>query len=125
MPLHDDPDRCAFTFRDGRRCRMLRSSEHPLLCPHHARQEQRENGVALAEPPPLLAAGALDTPWAVRRTLKRLFAEVVDDRLSPAHAKAAGYIGRMLLIETRRARPKRKRARGSLPAAKRARGTRP
>ena len=32
---------CHYTFSDNRRCRMLRHTNHPTLCPFHARDEQQ------------------------------------------------------------------------------------
>src|SRR5213079_2461923 len=34
---------CTFTFSDGRRCRTLRQSGHPLFCSFHARRQDRSN----------------------------------------------------------------------------------
>jgi hypothetical protein len=42
MSVHASPDffhTCAFTYRDGRRCREPRSPDHPTLCLSHARKE--------------------------------------------------------------------------------------
>jgi len=41
---------CAFTFVDGRRCRMPRRDPHPYLCPFHARKEAKEFVWQLASP---------------------------------------------------------------------------
>ena len=102
--------RCSFTFRDGRRCRMLRSEEHPTLCPYHARLEAREVGRLPVELPPLVAVCRLDNPRAVRRTLKRVFGEVVTGRIDPKQAHALAHIGQLLLVSTRRS-PKKQKAR--------------
>jgi hypothetical protein len=106
MSAHEH-SRCTFTYRDGRRCRMLCPPHHPALCLHHIRQAMLENGDAPPTPPPLVAVGALDNPWAVRRTLKRVFSEVVAGRINPANAAVMAHLGRLLLFATRRPRRKR------------------
>ena len=35
------PEFCQYTFSDNRQCRMLRQTNHPTLCPFHARDEQQ------------------------------------------------------------------------------------
>src|SRR6266568_723047 len=35
------PERCQFTFSDGRQCRMARSEIHPSRCPFHAEREDQ------------------------------------------------------------------------------------
>ena len=103
--------RCAFTYADRRRCRMLRSEEHASLCLHHARREALDEGRLPPELPSLVAAGALDNPWSVRRTLKRLFGEVAAGKISPERAHAMTYLCRFLLVHTRRESRQRRAAR--------------
>src|SRR5450432_1855276 len=46
---------CHYTFSDNRRCRMLRQTNHPTLCPFHARDEQHSSNLtpsAHKSPPP-------------------------------------------------------------------------
>lgn len=112
----NEGQRCSFAFRDGRRCRMLCSEEHPTLCAHHARMEAREAGLLPPELPPLVAVGKLDNPWAVRRTLKRIFGEVAAGRVNPDQAHAMAHLGRSLLIETRRHTRRKPRKRVGRPA---------
>src|SRR6266478_10041260 len=54
------PERCQFTFSDGRQCRMARSEIHPSLCPFHAEREDQLFG----EPSPggYVGNAALDLP---------------------------------------------------------------
>ena len=99
-------NRCAIAFRDGRRCRMLRSPDHPTLCLPHARRELLENALLPPAPPVLVAPGALDNPWAVRRSLKRIFEDLAASRLEPRQASVMVYLARVLLTHTRRARRK-------------------
>lgn len=104
-----DEVRCTFTYRDGRRCRMLRADGHQLgFCPYHIQQWLKQNDV---EPPrnrSISAPGALDNPWAVRRSLKLVVRELAEGRFTPDQARALTSLGRLLLISTRR-RPKRRR----------------
>ena len=106
MPSPDT--RCTFTFRDARRCTMLRSSAGSLLCLHHTRQAAKEHGKL---PPPLepyIAPGELDNPWAVRRAIKRVLALALEGKFSPQQARVLTNLARLLLVSTRRPR---KRAR--------------
>jgi hypothetical protein len=106
----NEANRCTFTYRDGRRCRMLCPPQYPGLCLHHWRSASVEKGHAPPAPPPLVAVGALDNPWAVRRTLKRVFGEVAAGRINPGNAAVMAHIGRLLLFQTRRPRRKRRAA---------------
>jgi hypothetical protein len=112
----NEHSRCTFTYRDGRRCRMLCAPHHPALCLHHIRQAMLENGDAPPAPPPLIAVGALDNPWAVRRSLKRVFSEVAAGRINPGNAAVMAHIGRLLLFHTRRPRRKRRATAQRRPA---------
>src|SRR5437879_12919376 len=54
------PDRCQFTFSDGRQCAMARSDIHPSLCRFHAEREEQLFG----DPAPggNVVGAALDLP---------------------------------------------------------------
>ena len=112
-----DAVRCTFTYRDGRRCRMLRADHNQLgFCPYHIERWLKQNHI---EPPrrhSLYIPGAFDNPWAVRRSLKQVAHEVADGRVTPAQAKQLVRLGRLLLISTRR-RPKRRTTKAAAPAA--------
>ena len=95
-----DP-RCSFTFRDGRRCRMIRSPDHPALCPDHARRKQ-DDSAAPPSRPHLATCDALDSPTSVRRALRRLARAVARDRLTPRQAQIMAHILRLLLTSARR-----------------------
>jgi len=110
LPEREELTRCAFTTRDGRRCRMPRWPEHDSLCLPHARQQFIAEGRLPPEPPALGHPGALDHPWAVRRTLKRLYVAALAGRIEPRTAEVLGYLARMLLVHTLRKRRVRKRA---------------
>ncbi len=101
-PVPDN--RCTLTYRDGRRCRMLTSGEHPALCLyHHRRASSKEGKVPLAASV-LAAPGALDTRRAVRRSLKHVVRDVATGRLAPEDARVLAELGRLLLVYTRRTR---------------------
>lgn len=91
--------RCTFTFRDGRRCRMLQSPGRLTFCPHHYRQYLKEEGVSVSER--LAATGALDNLWSIRRALKHTVRDVATGRLTPEAARALTGLARMLLDNTR------------------------
>jgi hypothetical protein len=110
-----DETRCAFRYRDGRRCCMLRCGEHPELCLYHYRRWLKEHDV---DPPrvPIVGPGQLDNPWAVRRSLKHVMRELVSGRMTPKKAEVLSRIGRMLLISTRRPRKRRPDGPRKLPS---------
>ena len=106
--------RCSFTFRDGRRCRMIRSPDHPALCPDHARRKQDDN----AAPPtllPLATCDALDSPTSVRRALRRLARAVADEHIPLRQAEIMAHILRLLLISNRRRGPAVRRLNAKIP----------
>ena len=111
-----DP-RCSFTFRDGRRCRMIRSPDHPSLCPDHARRKQDESAAPLSLPP-LATCDALDSPTSVRRALRRLARAVAEDHLTPRQAQIMAHILRLLLISTRRGGQAVRRLNAKIPRRK-------
>ena len=111
-----DP-RCSFTFRDGRRCRMIRSPDHPALCPDHARRKQNDSA-APPSLPPLATCDALDSPTSVRRALRRLARAVAQDHLTPRQAQIMAHILRLLLISTRRGAQSVRRLNAKIPRRK-------
>jgi hypothetical protein len=86
---------------------MLCATPDATLCVHHLRRAMLERGEA-PPAPPLVAAGALANPWAVRRSLKRVFSEVAAGRMDPRNARVLAHLGRLLLFGTRRHRPRRR-----------------
>ena len=111
-----DP-RCSFTFRDGRRCRMIRSPDHPALCPDHARRKQHDSA-APPSLPPLATCDALDSPTSVRRALRRLAHAVADEHITPRQAQIMAHILRLLLISNRRGRQAVRRLNAKIPRRK-------
>src|ERR1700740_3280722 len=37
----EGPNRCQFTFSDGRNCRMPRAADHHSYCVHHSREDRQ------------------------------------------------------------------------------------
>ena len=110
MPTPDH-NRCTFTFREGRRCRMLCAPAHPAFCQHHLRVLAREQGLALREARPTIVVGDLDSTRAVRRTLKRVAREVALGRMEPWRAALLVNLSRVLLSEARNIQRRRAKRR--------------
>lgn len=106
MPQPQLDSRCAFSFLDGRRCRMLVMPGGTDLCLHHHRQMLRRYGIPVREQ--LLARNALDNLWAIRRLIKQTARDVASGRLTPAAGEVLLSAARFLRQHTRRGakRPK-------------------
>ena len=106
------PDtRCTFTYRDKRRCKMLRSADHPLLCLYHVRQAAKEGRELPPQLEPYMLARELDNPWAVRRAIKRIMALTLDGQLDLQRARVLTGLARLLLVSSRQMRKERRRGR--------------
>ncbi len=91
-------DRCHYTSASGRRCRMLRTNDHPSLCLQHLRQQlqpQPDPGAVAAELLGLIED--FSTATAINKALGRLFAMVAGDRIPPRNAALLVYICQLLL----------------------------
>ena len=91
-------DRCHYTSTSGRRCRMLRTNDHPSLCLQHQRQHLQP----LTDPKTVAVEllGAIrdfKTATAVNQALARLFALVASNRIPPRNAAILAYICQLLL----------------------------
>jgi hypothetical protein len=107
-PLSDD--RCQYTRTNGKRCRTPRMNGHASLCPHHARQHERQSALS---PPTFdfqpLTSGpqiALDllgpihdfrTGVSINHVLGRLLVLLATDRIPARNAVALAYICQLLL----------------------------
>src|SRR2546425_4786157 len=101
------PERCQFTFSDGRQCRMARSEIHPSRCPFHAEREDQLFG----EPSPggYVVGAALDLPElysacrdfttaaGVNRALAQVFRLLAQRRISRQEAATFGHLAQLLL----------------------------
>src|SRR6266704_5362896 len=101
------PDRCQFTFSDGRQCRMARSEIHPSLCPFHAEREDQlfgdpspggyVVGAALDLPELYSACRDLTTAAGVNRALAQVFRLLAQRRISRQEAATFGHLAQLLL----------------------------
>jgi hypothetical protein len=101
------PDRCQFTFSDGRQCRMARSDIHPSLCRFHAEREDQlfgdpapggnVVGAALDLPELHSACRDLTTAAGVNRALAQVFRLLAQRRISRQEAATFGHLAQLLL----------------------------
>src|SRR6266566_7505450 len=101
------PERCQFTFSDGRQCRMARSEIHPSLCPFHAEREDQlfgdpvsggnVVGAALDLPELFSACRDLTTAAGVNRALGQVFRLLAQRRISRQEAATFGHLAQLLL----------------------------
>ena len=99
------PERCQFTFSDGRQCTMARSDIHPSLCRFHAEREDQLFGT----PGTLVVGAALDLPElhsacrdlttasGVNRALAQVFRLLAQRRISRQEAATFGHLAQLLL----------------------------
>ena len=101
------PDRCQFTFSDGRQCAMARSDIHPSLCRFHSEREEQlfgdpapggnVVGAALDLPELHSACRDLTTASGVNRALGQVFRLLAQRRISRQEAATFGYLAQLLL----------------------------
>src|SRR6266567_5619658 len=101
------PERCQFTFSDGRQCRMARSDIHPSRCPFHAEREDQlfgdpspggnVVGAALDLPELYSACRDLTTAAGVNRALAQVFRLLAQRRISRQEAATFGHLAQLLL----------------------------
>jgi hypothetical protein len=101
------PDRCQFSFSDGRQCTMARSDIHPSLCRFHAEREDQlfgdpspagcVVGRALDLPELYSACRDLNTAAGVNRALTLVFRLLAQRRISRQEAATFGHLAQLLL----------------------------
>src|SRR6266568_803578 len=101
------PDRCQFTFSDGRQCTMARSDIHPSLCRFHSEREDQlfgdpspggyVVGRALDLPELYSACRDLTTAAGVNRALGQVFRLLAQRRISRQEAATFGHLAQLLL----------------------------
>ena len=101
MSSNDSEDReslCAFTFADGRRCRMPRPFSNSEYCHHHQRKlrhlrehDDTAHNIAL----PLI--GEVIAPSSLNFAVARLFAAVAEGRIPPKTANTLTNLAKVLL----------------------------
>jgi hypothetical protein len=100
------PDRCQFSFSDGRQCTMPRSEIHPSLCRFHAEREDQlfgdpapsgVVGAALDLPELFSACRDLSTAAGVNRALAQVFRLLAQRRISRQEAATFCHLAQLLL----------------------------
>ena len=89
---------CAFSFSDGRQCRMLRHSKKSQYCVHHERKlhhlrELDQTASAIAEP----LENDFVPATALTHSLTRVFRAVAEGRFDPKTASALSRVASTLL----------------------------
>jgi hypothetical protein len=88
---------CSFYFSDGRRCRMLRSPDHPEFCPYHVRKDAQARateqfGAHIAAD----FAGKYTSACDLNSALAHLFTAVAQGHIKPRTANALGYLAQTM-----------------------------
>jgi hypothetical protein len=96
-PKKDRSGLCAFTFVDGRQCRMLRRSGHPRLCYEHAKKQAealiaKQAGEDLAS----LFCGHNLSPSDSAAALARVLSAVAGGYIKPKTALTLALLGHTL-----------------------------
>ena len=95
---NDRSSLCAFTFADGRRCRMPRCDHHLHLCAFHARKEaQAVAGEKAANDIAYHLSGAFLTACDLSCALGRLFTATAQGQVKPKTAATLAYLGHTLV----------------------------
>jgi hypothetical protein len=95
---NDRTNLCAFTFADGRHCRMPRCEAHPYLCAFHARKEaQAIAGQEAAKDIRYHLSGAFLTACDLSCALGRLFTATAQGQVKPKTAATLAYLGNTLV----------------------------
>ena len=89
---------CAFTFADGRRCRMPRSSAHPDFCTFHAKRDAQTRAVQQFG---RHVAADLSNKYTsgcdLTSALRHLFSAVAQGHVKPKTANTLGYIAQTMV----------------------------
>jgi len=94
---NDRASLCAFTFADGRQCRMPRRVGHPYLCAFHARKEaQALDGETAGRDIAYHLSGNYLSACDLTSALGRLFSAVAQGQLKPKTASTLAYLGQTL-----------------------------
>jgi hypothetical protein len=89
---------CAFTFADGRQCRMPRRAGHPYLCAFHARKEaQALAGQEAGKDIAYHLSGSYVSACDLTSALGRLFSAVAQGQMKPKTASTLAYLGQTLV----------------------------
>jgi hypothetical protein len=95
---NDRSSLCAFTFADGRKCRMPRRDGHPYLCAFHARKEaQSLAGERAGKDIAYHLSGSFVSACDLTSALGRLFSAVAQGHVKPKTASTLAYLGQTMV----------------------------
>lgn len=105
MPRKSAPNtQCEYRSHLNRRCKMLRTPDHPALCPQHARAEAQTARAAAraadrraAAESLLSAADNFSTPAAINQFLGNLLKQMALNRIPRRQATSMAYVSQLLL----------------------------
>jgi hypothetical protein len=90
--------RCTFTYADGRRCRMLRMTDHEDLCPYHVEQRERdEKAVRAGRRLVGMKKGTFESAVGINHALENVFRAVAERRMPAKDAALLAYIAQVQL----------------------------
>jgi hypothetical protein len=94
------PEFCHYTFSDNRRCRMLRQTNHPTLCPFHARDEQQLlESHTLGAQIATAYTGDYLTAADINHVLSKVFTALAQNRIPQRNAVTMAYL-RQIMLQT-------------------------
>jgi len=89
---------CTFTFSDGRRCRTLRQSGHPLFCSFHARRQDRSNSAeTLGREFAHFFSGKYLSACDLNTALAKLFTATVRGHVPPKTTRTLAYLAQVMV----------------------------
>ena len=89
---------CTYTFSDGRRCRTLRQSGHPLFCSFHARRHDRANAAeTLGREFAHFFSGRYLSACDLNAALGRLFAATVRGHVPAKTTRSLAYLAQVMV----------------------------
>ena len=94
----DSSKSCLFSYSDGRRCRMMRSSQHPSLCHYHARIEQQYlEAQRLGAEISTTLTGHFHTAADINHVLGRVFTALAQGRINRRSAATLIWACQLML----------------------------
>lgn len=88
---------CSFTFADGRRCRIPRSSKHPELCYFHAKKEAEARSLQdIGYDIGTWLTGGYVSACDLSAALGRVFSNTAQGKIKPRTAATLGYLGQTI-----------------------------
>jgi len=96
--LHQNKNRCCFTFATGKQCRMPRQAGHSFLCTFHARKESQAQAAAgVGEEVAGFLSGAYVSACDLNSALGHLFVAVARGDIKPRTASNLAYLGQTMV----------------------------